>query len=202
MLDSEGISNALTALAEQLAAVPEQPIEIAVCGGAALRVLRLVDRTTRDVDVLAIACRDSVGELTLIPADPFPLALAEAVAVVARDMGLTKDWLNPGPTGLLTEGLPVGLIGRLCPKRYGSGLVVHFVGRFDQICLKLYAVVNGGAARHLEDLGTLKPSDDEMEEAARWCLTQDASEQFPMIVISCLEKIGYPNVARRVETGV
>ena len=199
-LDDTGLDSALSALAEQLKAAAAEPIELVVCGGSALQALGLIDRATKDVDVLAIAYREHGGELDLISAEPLPEVMVELAALVARDLALPRDWLNPGPTDLLTHGLPEGLVGRLVSRRYGPGLLIHFIGRFDQICLKTYAVVNGGGARHLSDLTALKPSKEEMLSAARWCLTQDASEVFPMIVRSFLEQTGYADVAERLGT--
>lgn len=56
----------------------------------------------------------------------------------------------------------------------------------------------GGADRHLSDLLVLNPTDDEMLLAARWCLTQDASEVFPQIVESFLRKVGWDHIAELV----
>lgn len=200
LLDNTGVDTALSALAEQLESAGAEPAELVVCGGSALQVLGLIDRATRDVDVLAIVRRVREGELDLISAEPLPEVMVESAAIVARDLVLPENWLNPGPTDLLTHGLPKGLVERLESRRYGSRLLIHFIGRFDQICLKTYAVVNGGGGRHLSDLATLQPSKEEMLSAAQWCLTQDASEVFPTIVRSFLEQTGYADVAERLGT--
>jgi len=198
-LDKTGVSAALSALGDHLEQASEDVFEIVVCGGSALQVLGLVDRTTKDVDILALARTEKDDALGLLPAEPLPLAVAEAARIVARDFGLSEDWLNPGPTDLLSQGLPDGLVGRLHSRQFGRKLVVHFIDRFDQICLKTYAAINGGGMHHLADLRALKPSEEEMLAAARWCLTQDASEVFPALVRSFLEKVGCPNVAERIE---
>jgi hypothetical protein len=54
-LDKGGVLTALAALGDQLERTTTDEIAIVVCGGSALQVLGLVERTTRDVDVLAIA---------------------------------------------------------------------------------------------------------------------------------------------------
>lgn len=198
LLDRIGVDAVLSALAEQLDSAGDEPVELVVCGGSALQALELIDRATRDVDILAIACRAVGRGIDLTSAEPLPAGVVRSAAVVARDLALPKDWLNPGPADLLTHGLPDGLVGRLESRRYGPRLVVHFISRFDQICLKTYAVVNVGGGRHLSDLIALDPSSDEMLSAARWCLTQDASEVFPTIVRSFLEQTGYADVAERL----
>jgi hypothetical protein len=105
----------LGALGEQLAAAGQQ-FDLVVIGGSALLALGLVKRTTRDVDVLAIA-----GPEGLIPADPLPSPLVDARDRVARDFGLLADWLNPGPTELLRFGLPDGFLSRVETRTYGPG---------------------------------------------------------------------------------
>jgi hypothetical protein len=64
---------------------------------------------------------------------------------------------------------------------------------------KMYAAINGGNERHLNDLYMLVPSDEELYTAAIWCLSQDASEVFPMLVRDFLRKVGFSNVAERIE---
>src|SRR5262249_2704274 len=80
----------LAALAEQLHDLQAQT-EIVVIGGSALLALGLVQRTTTDVDVVALA---EGG--TLNPADPLPPLLEQARARVARDFDLQPDWINSG----------------------------------------------------------------------------------------------------------
>jgi hypothetical protein len=94
-ITGETIDVLLGALAEQLRSLGAS-LEIVVIGGSALTALGLVRRTTKDVDLLAIA---QDGELQL--ARPLPEALLTARALVARDFGMDEDWLNPGPTDLL-----------------------------------------------------------------------------------------------------
>ena len=198
ILDSTGVDAALSALGEHLEYGDAEQVEMIVCGGSALQALGLIRRVTRDVDVLALFGGMTDGHRDLLSAEPLPDSVVSAAAIVARDLELPGNWLNAGPTDLLSQGLPEGLLDRLHSRRYGARLVVHFIGRFDQICFKLYAAVNGGSAHHLSDLRALTASEDEMLAAAQWCLTQDASEVFPAVVVSFLEKTGYQNVAKRL----
>lgn len=200
ILDKSGVILALSALGEHLEQVSGNAVELVVCGGSALQALGLIERTTRDVDVLAVIAKQVADDVVLLSAQPLPKTVVDAAAIVARDFGLPTDWLNPGPTELLSEGLPDGLVTRLHSMSFGSKLTVHFIDRFDQICLKMYATINGGGPRHLADLQLLKPSDDEVLIAARWCLTQDASEVFPDLVCSFLQKVGYPDVVEKLKT--
>ncbi|HZJ50462.1 MAG TPA: hypothetical protein VFF07_06330 [Actinomycetota bacterium] len=169
----------LKALGEQLSALDAR-CEIVVIGGAALLALGLVNRTTSDVDVLALGSNEG-----LKPADPLPPPLVEARDRVARDFELEPDWLNPGPTELLRFGLPDGLMERVETRRFRSVLTVHFAGRFDQIHFKLYAMVDPG--RHEDDL---RPTEEELLAAARWTRTHDPSESFRRKLLGALEHLG------------
>jgi hypothetical protein len=116
---------------------PGDQQEIVVIGGSALAALGLVRRATRDVDLLAIA---TDGEL--YRAEPLPEGLRVARDQVARDFDLDENWLNSGPTDLLTWGLPDGFLARVETRHYGGALTVQFAGRLDQIHFKLYAMVD------------------------------------------------------------
>ncbi|MHB1454417.1 MAG: DUF6036 family nucleotidyltransferase [Saccharofermentanales bacterium] len=198
-LDRIGMVSALNALNDQLVMADSPRVEIVVCGGSALQALSLVNRTTRDVDILAFLSKKEDGSLHLDSAKIFPDYLLNAVKIVARDFRLPADWFNCGPTDLLSQGLPDGLLNRLECHNYGSHLIVHFISRFDQTCFKMYAAINGGGERHLNDLYRLEPAENEVLTAAIWCLTQDASIIFPLIVKDFLRKVGFVNVAERLE---
>lgn len=199
-LDNSGVDAALSVLGEHMEYTATEPVEIVICGGSALQALGLITRTTRDIDVLALIKGSIDGEPNLLSSEPLPDVMIESAKTVARDLLMPDDWLNSGPTDLLTHGLPEGLSSRLHTRRYGTKLTVHFIDRFDQICFKTYAAINGGGAHHISDLNLLLPSEEEMLSAACWCLTQDASEVFPQLVTSFLEQTGYENVAKKLKS--
>lgn len=199
MLDStEELERVLRALEERLRHTGSTPLDLVVCGGAGLFAMRWMTRTvTKDVDVLAILEKGPDGPARLRKSRPLPPLLLEQARIVGDDFGLPEGWLNPGPTDLLDAGLPVGFEERLHAVRYGPALTVHFAGRADQICFKLYATVDQGPdSRHVGDLRALSPDPGEMETAARWALTQDPSEGFRVVLLDCLSKLGFSDVAR------
>jgi len=51
-LDREGVTILLNAVSDQLVLLRSPIIELVVCGGSALQALGLIDRTTRDLDIL------------------------------------------------------------------------------------------------------------------------------------------------------
>jgi hypothetical protein len=197
MLDSEGTERYLKALDAYLGRLGLGNLELVVCGGSALNALGLISRVTKDIDVLALLRPGKEGEPELTTA-VFDETLTEAIRAVARDFSLPDRWINNGPTSQLETGLPEGFIGRLVSRKYGERLSVHFASRLDLIHLKLYAAADSGGT-HLEDLEKLEPSEEEMEAAARWCLTQDTSDVFRDELMNMLRFMGYGKVTERIQ---
>jgi hypothetical protein len=174
----------LSALGERLAE-SDARFELVVIGGSALLGLGLVDRATRDVDVVALRR----GSLLVRP-HPLPEALLEAAGRIALDFSLPADWLNTGPSSLLDFGLPNGFESRLQRRDYGGSLTVWLASRLDQIHFKLYALVDQGPGKHEQDLRALDPSHAELLEAARWTITHDPSPAFRQELLEALAFLG------------
>lgn len=191
------IRRVLEALGERLSHHNDPHTELVVCGGAALNALGLSIRATRDVDALAMASREPGGELILHPIKAFPVYLQEHVQAMVKDFALTPDWLNLGPADLV-ESLPEGLVERLESEQYGDRLVVHFISRLDQVHFKFYAAVYTDIGRHFADLQDLNPTPAELESAARWSLTHDASEPFKLLLREMLTYMGHADIAARI----
>ena len=117
--DSASLDLTLRSLAIRLEQNGAQPVVLVVCGGSALILSRLIARTTRDVDIVALI-RDS----ELCAPAPMPAELQQAATEVAEDLGLPEDWLNNGPSrdegGLFQKGLPGGLQERLSQRSFGN----------------------------------------------------------------------------------
>ena len=150
-------------------------------------MLGYADRVTQDVDV--IASRSEQGRL--LPPE-LPDALWRAARTVARDFGLPSGWPNAEVAAQWLGGLPPSFEEPLTWKRYG-GLEVGFAGREALVALKLFAAADGGPEGvHLQDLVRLLPDEAELERAAQWVVTQDASPAFAKMVVE---------VARRAMEG-
>jgi hypothetical protein len=178
----------LAALGDQVLARGEQ-YSLVVVGGSALLAVGLLLRATRDVDVVALHDKGD-----LFSAEQLPDGLMRAAEVVAADFGLPPDWLNSGPASLLRWGLPEGFLERATHRDYGSALDVRFASRLDQIHLKLYAVVDLGAGRHLDDLRALQPSEAELLSAARWSRGHDPSPGYHEVLCEVLAHFGVDRV--------
>ena len=196
-LNNSNLEAALSILGERLRLKDAPSSRLVVCGGSALIAMGLASRTTDDVDVVALVD----DHQQLISPAPFPEYLEESIREVAILMNLSEDWMNYGPSrdsgGLFQNGLPEGLLARAHRKDYDSHLIIYFIDRIDQIHFKVFASADR-LGIHVDDLVSLNPSYQEMESAARWCMTHDPSKGFRMILISMYEQLGYGDVAERL----
>jgi hypothetical protein len=164
---------------------------LVVIGGSGLVAINAVSRTTRDVDVVAVE-KDGA----LISAEPLPAAVVAAAAVVARDLGLEKNWLNADPASLLDFGLPTGFAERLTGRDFGSALRVSFASRIDQVFFKLYAAADRREPRDFADLRQLAPTPAELRDAARWARTHNMPGPFDDAIAQALGELGVEDEGR------
>lgn len=198
--DAQDIQGALQRLGKRLLYDHVEPISLVVCGGSALNVLEIASRTTRDVDVLAIAEEAPEG-ITLRHNQPLPERFREVVAEVGRDLGLEEDWLNMGPKDVLqVYGAPRGMTERWERREYGPSLTVYFVSRIDQVHLKLLAAADPKSEpRHLEDLIIrIRPTNEEVRAATAWLLDRKTSSGFRRCVRRAVEALGYDDISRNI----
>lgn len=106
--------------------------------GSSLMLLGLIDRPTRDLDVIAL-----IGDGRYVKANTLPRPLTQAVAEVGEVFQLGPAWNNAGPADLLDFGLPPGFADRTEIRRYES-LTLHIASRVDQVAFKLYATADQG----------------------------------------------------------
>jgi hypothetical protein len=199
-LDYTTLNRAFLSLGVLLEDSNNAQINIVVCGGSSLIATNLVNRTTKDVDVVAML--DSNEKI--VEAQLLPETLLQAAGSVAAAMNLPAYWLNNGPRSIVNPrlpnyGLPEGFLQRLKMRAYGTKLNVYFLDRIDQIYFKLFAAVDhGGPSRHLDDLDSLTPTDDELYDAAQWVKIQDPSEDFTETMKTMLRMTGHERVAEKL----
>ncbi len=197
MLIPKQMDEVFRALESQIRQQNGNKVSLVIIGGTALAAIgSFVRRFTKDVDVLGEAVEDA-GEVKIQKIERFPEFLHKAIQKVARDFGLPENWMNLGPASQLDMGLPDGFQTRLIRKAYGTHLVLYFAGRKDLIHFKLFAAVDRDDY-HVEDLFALKPTREELLEAARWTLTQDVSPAFRTLLEQFLNKMGYKDVAEQL----
>ena len=175
MIDPTATHPLLRELNDALAIEGAEPADWIVCGGTALGILGLVQRPTRDVDVIS---GWSSATLQIVQIDRFPPAVERAIVRVAdahpelKSSGIS--WVNLGPKGLLDFGLPPGCTGRLTPRTIGTHLTLRLPDRRDLIAFKLFAAVEAAHGRqsvHKSDLRELAPNEEELRLAIDWVFT-------------------------------
>lgn len=152
-------------------------LEAVVIGGAALALLDVVARPTKDCDVLApplsVALRDAARDF--------------ARAMRARGLELDDEWLNNGPSALGSV-LPSGWEQRLQPLFSGQAIRLQTLARLDLLRSKLFALCDRGL--DLADCVSLSPTAEELVSLRDWLAYQDANPDWPAHVGRVLEDLG------------
>ena len=148
-------------------------LEAVVVGGAALALLGVTDRQTRDVDILHPELPEEITEASR----------AFASHLASQGTVLGDDWLNNGPIQL-TEVLPEGWQARLQSAFAGASLTLMTLGRADLLKTKLFALCDRGT--DLKDCVALAPTVEELEAAEPWLSEQDANPMWPAHVRATL----------------
>lgn len=152
-------------------------LEAVVIGGAALNLLGVVHRTTKDCDILHPALPEAVVDA------------AKEFAALRRADGdvLADDWLNNGPQSLAAL-LPEGWQQRLVGVFEGEAIVLRSLGRLDLLRSKVFSLCD--RALDLNDCVALGPTPEELHELEPWLALQDANPYWPQHVRSVLEELG------------
>ncbi|HZZ83742.1 MAG TPA: DUF6036 family nucleotidyltransferase [Anaeromyxobacteraceae bacterium] len=148
-------------------------LEAVVVGGAALNLLGVIARQTRDCDILHPTIPPAVVEA----------ARAFAVEVTTAGGKLREDWLNNGPSSLAPL-LPPGWQLRLQEAFRGQVLVLRSLHRSDLLKSKLFALCDRGL--DLADCIALAPTPAELADAATWLDPQDLNPDWPAHVRATL----------------
>jgi hypothetical protein len=152
-------------------------LEAVVVGGAALNLLGVISRPTKDCDVLHPA----------LPAAITEAARSFAAGVRAQGDVLNDDWLNNGPSSLAPQ-LRAGWQDRLQPLFAGTAVLLRTLAREDLLCSKLFALCDRGLDR--SDCQALAPTRDELLAVLPWLAQQDANPGWPAHVRAMLDDLG------------
>ena len=146
-------------------------------GGAALNLMGIMNRATKDCDILYPEIPETVGQAS------------RAFALEVRQTGeiLQDDWLNNGPASL-TEHLQPGWRERFEPLFTGKAIHFQRLGRIDFLCAKLFALCDRGI--DFADCVALAPSVQELQKVLPWLQEQDAHPQWPEHVRATLAELG------------
>jgi hypothetical protein len=137
-------------------------LDAVVIGGAALNLLGVVSRPTKDCDILY---------------PEIPKELTEAARAFAAEMRRTgqflqDDWLNNGPASLAAQ-LPSGWKNRLRAVFTGAAICLQCLGREDLLRAKLFALCDRGI--DLGDCLALTPTAEELAAVVLWLEQQARS---------------------------
>ena len=186
-LDDDILNELFSALGAHLERA-DAAVTVIVVGGAALAARGIVERTTKDVDVIA-RVEEVDRQRRIVRAEPFPPELTAAIERVARDFGLPPDWLNAVVGRQWETGLPARFEEGMRWSVYG-GLTVGLVGRGTLVALKLFAAVDQGPESvHWQDLLALGPTADEVDQAVAWVRSQDVGVEFERFVDEAHERL-------------
>lgn len=159
-------------------------LDAVVIGGAALNLLGVITRATKDCDILD---------------PPLPPAIVDAARSFAAEVRrrgeeLQDDWLNNGPASLASV-LPPGWRDRLQPTFSGAAIQLRCLGRDDLLRSKLFALCDRGF--DLGDCVALAPAAEELRAISPWLEQQDGHPGWPAHVRATLADLG-----RRLGHGV
>lgn len=191
------INRALTFLGRQMALGYSEEVTLLCCGGAALCMLEILQRTTKDIDALALVVDGS----RLRRVEEFSPEMEKAVSQTARALGLADDWLNGAASVVLDRGLPEGTLQRSAPhaRAYGPCLTVQFVDRIDLVALKLYAAMDPTKGRrHETDLVEIQPTEAELHHALKWMLGWKSNAKFKERLAFLVHGLGHPSLAAQI----
>lgn len=139
-----------------------------IIGGAALNILKVTTRLTRDIDFLS----PSLDEEILVLADKF------------RQLNLHEEWVNNGPIKL-QDDLPKGWNSRLVKIFNGNALTLQTLGKLDLLKTKLYAYCDRDI--DLQDCIDLAPTISELDGCVDWLVSRDANEHWPRRVTAQID---------------
>jgi hypothetical protein len=151
-----------------------------VIGGAALQLMGVIARPTKDCDVLDPALPREI------------LQAADEFAATQASEQLRPGWFNNGPASLLRTPPPIW-VDRVQPLYSGTALELLTLGREDLLRSKLFALVDRNI--DLPDCVALAPTLDELNALLPWLDEQDGNEQWPEYVRVMLgqlaQELGY-----------
>jgi hypothetical protein len=146
-----------------------QQFEAIVIGGAALSILGIITRETRDVDVLHPG----------IPSDILDSSKEFARNMEIQDTKLKENWLNEGPESLRNYLRPQWQ-NRVISLFDGKAIFLQTLGRTDFIGTKVLAFCDRGF--DLEDCLNMKPTKEELLEILPWVQAYDTNPGWPAYV--------------------
>lgn len=150
--------------------------EAIIIGGAALGLMGVTSRQTRDCDVLDPPLPRVVHEA----------ALAFAAQLRGQGEILDDDWLNDKPSSLV-NALPPDWRDRLHLVFSGKAVILRTLGRQELLMSKLFALCDRGL--DLPDCLALAPTPAELDQVLPWLEVQDGNPDWPRHVHETIQHL-------------
>ena len=131
-----------------------------IIGGAALSIMGVIDRETRDIDCLDPKIPDEI------------LRAAENFRIENPHLNLAPKWINNGPDTLVRE-LPTRWRMRIIPIFDGKAIRLSTLGRSDLLKTKLFALCDRDF--DFQDCVKMNPSLEELDECFEWVSERDGN---------------------------
>lgn len=121
-----------------------------VVGGSALVLLDIIDRSTKDFDMIE---------------DNIPQEIVDAALKFAEQENLSIYWLNSGPSELVKH-LPAHWRSTIQPLYSGDGLKLSTLSRDNLIKAKIWAYCD--RTKDYDDVISMLPSKGELADTQAW----------------------------------
>jgi len=153
-----------------------ESFEAVIIGSTALALLGILNRHTKDCNVLDPEIPGHIQRS------------AREFAEEQRQAGvpIADDWLNNGPDTLKRD-LDEGWRERLQLAFAGKAMKLHTLGRLDLLASKLYALCDRGT--DLGDCLAMEPTREEIEQVRPWVEERDGNPLWPEHVRRTLEDL-------------
>ncbi|HMP48267.1 MAG TPA: DUF6036 family nucleotidyltransferase [Oligoflexia bacterium] len=148
--------------------------EAVVIGGTALNLLGVIERETRDCDILDPKIPEDIKKLSI------------EFAETLKDEDLKQDWLNNGPASLLRD-LDTTWKNQTEILFSGLALTLYTLSRIDLIKSKVFALCDRTIDK--PDCIALKPNKNELLEILPWLEQRDANPMWPEHVREVLSNL-------------
>ena len=142
-----------------------------VVGGSALVLLDIIDRSTKDFDLL-----DS----------DIPAEILDAAKDFASIENLSEQWLNCGPSELV-DYLPKDWRLNLELIFSGESLTLHTIAMLELLKAKVWAYCD--RTKDYTDIIAMAPSSEELEVVREWLYPLDAHPGCKKWFDKCIEKL-------------
>jgi len=146
-----------------------------VIGGAALLLIHVIDRATKDVDVLSPEIPEEIKKASI--------EFAKKNSTLSLN---PKEWFNNGPYSLKRD-LPPGWRDRIQKVFDGKSLTLYTLGRMELLKAKLYAACDRNI--DFDDCIALNPTNKELDACFDWVLKGDANPLWPKRVKEVFDRL-------------